>query len=120
MNTETKKRGRPAGAKSTVNITLRQLNDLFPLDTAVPVGSVWLREYGVSVQAPAPLIVTEAAAETPAETPAPAPTAAPAAAPTPAPAAAATSRRRSCRPPAGAATAGTPHRPGACRWLMGW
>ena len=67
MNTETKKRGRPAGAKSTVNITLRQLNDLFPLDTAVPVGSVWLREYGVSVQAPAPLIVTEAAAETPAE-----------------------------------------------------
>ena len=67
MNTETKKRGRPAGAKSTVNITLRQLNDLFPLDTAVPVGSVWLREYGVSVQASAPLIVTEAAAETPAE-----------------------------------------------------
>lgn len=67
MNTETKKRGRPAGAKSTVSITLRQLNELFPLDTAVPVGAVWLREYGVSVQSPAPLIVTEAAAETPAE-----------------------------------------------------
>lgn len=67
MNTETKKRGRPAGAKSTVNITLRQLNELFPLDTAIPVGSVWLREYGVSVQAPAPLIVTEAVAEAPAE-----------------------------------------------------
>lgn len=67
MNTETKTRGRPKGARSTVSITLRQLNDLFPLDTAVPVGSVWLREYGVSVQAPAPLIVTEAVAETPAE-----------------------------------------------------
>lgn len=68
MNNEIKKqKGRPKGAKSTVNITLRQLNELFPLDTAVPVGSVWLREYGVSVQAPAPLVVTEAAAETPAE-----------------------------------------------------
>ena len=68
MNNETKKqKGRPKGAKSTVNITLRQLVDLFPLDTAVPVGSVWLREYGVSVQAPVPLVVTEAVAEAPAE-----------------------------------------------------
>ena len=67
MNTETRKRGRPLGARSTVNVTLRQLVDLFPLDAAIPVGSVFLRDYGVSVQAPAPLIVTEAAAETPVE-----------------------------------------------------
>lgn len=58
MNTETKRRGRPAGAKSLVNITLRQLNELFPLDSAIPVGAIWLREYGVSVQAPAPITVT--------------------------------------------------------------
>lgn len=59
MNT-TPKRGRPAGAKSLVNITLRQLNELFPLDSSIPVGAIWLREYGVSVQAPAPIIVTAA------------------------------------------------------------
>lgn len=58
MNTEPKRRGRPAGAKSLVNITLRQLNELFPLDSAIPVGAIWLREYGVSVQAPSPIIVT--------------------------------------------------------------
>ena len=61
MNTETKKRGRPAGAKSLVNVTLRQLNELFNQDTAIPVGSVFLREFGVSVQSPTPLIVVEAA-----------------------------------------------------------
>jgi hypothetical protein len=58
MNTETKRRGRPSGAKSLVNITLRQLNELFPLDAAVPVGAIWLREYGVSIQAPSPIMVT--------------------------------------------------------------
>jgi hypothetical protein len=63
MNTETKKRGRPAGAKSLVNVTLRQLNELFPLDTAIPVGAIWLREYGVTVQSAAPIIVQEAAPE---------------------------------------------------------
>lgn len=63
MNTETKRRGRPAGAKSLVNITLRQLNELFPLDSAIPVGAIWLREYGVSVQAPAPITVTAAPEE---------------------------------------------------------
>lgn len=62
MNTQPK-RGRPAGAKSLVNITLRQLNELFPLDSSVPVGAIWLREYGVSVQAPAPIIVTAAPRE---------------------------------------------------------
>lgn len=67
MNTETKTRGRPKGARSTVSITLRQLNELFPLDTAVPVGAIWLREYGVSVQSPAPLVIAEAVEEAPAE-----------------------------------------------------
>lgn len=62
MNTNPK-RGRPAGAKSLVNITLRQLNELFPLDSSIPVGAIWLREYGVSVQAPAPIIVTTAPEE---------------------------------------------------------
>jgi hypothetical protein len=62
MNTNPK-RGRPAGAKSLVNITLRQLNELFPLDSSIPVGAIWLREYGVSVQAPAPIIVTAAPEE---------------------------------------------------------
>ena len=62
MNTQPK-RGRPAGAKSLVNITLRQLNELFPLDSAIPVGAIWLREYGVSVQAPAPIVVTAAPEE---------------------------------------------------------
>ena len=60
MNTSTKTRGRPKGAVSTVNITLRQLNELFPLDAVIPVGAVWLREYGVSVEKPQPLVVTEA------------------------------------------------------------
>jgi hypothetical protein len=63
MNTEPKRRGRPAGAKSLVNITLRQLNELFPLDSAIPVGAIWLREYGVTVQAPAPIMVTAAPEE---------------------------------------------------------
>lgn len=63
MNTETKRRGRPAGAKSLVNITLRQLNELFPLDASVPVGAIWLREYGVTVQSAAPIIVQEAEPE---------------------------------------------------------
>lgn len=63
MNTETKKRGRPAGAKSLVNVTLRQLVNLFPLDAAIPVGSIFLRDYGVSVQSAAPIIVQEAAPE---------------------------------------------------------
>ena len=62
MNT-TPKRGRPAGAKSLVNITLRQLNELFPLDSSIPVGAIWLREYGVSVQTPAPIIITAAPEE---------------------------------------------------------
>ena len=62
MNT-TPKRGRPAGAKSLVNITLRQLNELFPLDSSIPVGAIWLREYGVSIQAPAPIIITAAPEE---------------------------------------------------------
>lgn len=62
-NTESKTRGRPKGAVSLVNITLRQLNELFPLDSAIPVGAIWLREYGVSVQAPAPIIVTAAPQE---------------------------------------------------------
>jgi hypothetical protein len=58
MNTETKRRGRPSGAKSLVNITLKQLNELFGPETAVPVGAIWLREYGVSIQAPSPIIIT--------------------------------------------------------------
>jgi hypothetical protein len=62
MNTQPK-RGRPAGAKSLVNITLKQLNELFGPETAVPVGSIWLRNYGVSIQAPAPIIVTAAPRE---------------------------------------------------------
>lgn len=62
MNTQPK-RGRPSGAKSLVNITLRQLNELFGPETAVPVGSIWLRNYGVSIQAPAPIIVTAAPRE---------------------------------------------------------
>jgi len=61
MNTSTKTRGRPKGAVSNVNITLRQLNELFPLDAVIPVGAVWLREYGVSVEKPQPIVVTEAA-----------------------------------------------------------
>jgi hypothetical protein len=60
MNTSTKTRGRPKGAVSNVNISLRQLNELFPLDAVIPVGAVWLREYGVSVEKPQPLVVTEA------------------------------------------------------------
>lgn len=67
MNTETKTRGRPKGAVSLVNVTLRQLNELFNQNTAIPVGSIFLREFGVSVHTPAPLIVTQAVAETPAE-----------------------------------------------------
>jgi len=63
MNTEPKRRGRPSGAKSLVNITLRQLNELFPLDASVPVGAIWLREYGVTVQSAAPIIVQEAEPE---------------------------------------------------------
>jgi len=66
MNTQPK-RGRPAGAKSLVNITLKQLNELFGPDTAVPVGSIWLRNYGVSIQAPAPIMVTAAPEEREAE-----------------------------------------------------
>jgi hypothetical protein len=66
MNTQPK-RGRPAGAKSLVNITLKQLNELFGPETAVPVGSIWLRNYGVSIQAPAPIIVTAAPEEREAE-----------------------------------------------------
>lgn len=62
MNTQPK-RGRPAGAKSLVNITLKQLNELFGPETAVPVGSIWLRNYGVSIQAPAPIMVTAAPEE---------------------------------------------------------
>ncbi len=63
MNTETKRRGRPSGAKSLVNITLRQLNELFPLDASVPVGAIWLREYGVTVKSHAPIVVHEAEPE---------------------------------------------------------
>lgn len=63
MNSQTKTRGRPKGAVSLVNITLRQLNELFPLDSAIPVGAIWLREYGVTVQAPAPIMVTAAPEE---------------------------------------------------------
>jgi hypothetical protein len=63
MNTEPKRRGRPSGAKSLVNITLRQLNELFPLDASVPVGAIWLREYGVTVQSAAPIIVQESEPE---------------------------------------------------------
>jgi hypothetical protein len=63
MNTEPKRRGRPSGAKSLVNITLRQLNELFPLDASVPVGAIWLREYGVTVQSVAPIVVQEAEPE---------------------------------------------------------
>ncbi len=66
MNTQPK-RGRPAGAKSLVNVTLKQLNELFGPDTAVPVGSIWLRNYGVSIQAPAPIMVTAAPEEREAE-----------------------------------------------------
>jgi hypothetical protein len=66
MNTQPK-RGRPAGAKSLVNITLKQLNELFGPETAVPVGSIWLRNYGVSIQAPAPIMVTAAPEEREAE-----------------------------------------------------
>ncbi len=62
MNTQPK-RGRPAGAKSLVNVTLKQLNELFGPDTAVPVGSIWLRNYGVSIQTPAPIMVTAAPEE---------------------------------------------------------
>jgi hypothetical protein len=58
MNTEPKRRGRPSGAKSLVNITLKQLNELFGPETAVPVGAIWLREYGVSIQAPSPIMIT--------------------------------------------------------------
>lgn len=63
MNTEPKRRGRPSGAKSLVNITLRQLNELFPLDASVPVGAIWLREYGVTVKSHAPIVVHEAEPE---------------------------------------------------------
>lgn len=63
MNSQTKTRGRPKGAVSLVNITLKQLNELFGPDTAVPVGSIWLRNYGVSIQAPAPIMVTAAPEE---------------------------------------------------------
>jgi hypothetical protein len=63
MNTQSKTRGRPKGAVSLVNITLKQLNELFGPETAVPVGSIWLRNYGVSIQAPAPIIVTAAPEE---------------------------------------------------------
>jgi len=66
MNTQPK-RGRPAGAKSLVNITLKQLNELFGPETAVPVGSIWLRNYGVSIQAPSPIVVTAAPEEREAE-----------------------------------------------------
>jgi hypothetical protein len=62
MNTQTKQRGRPKGAVSTVNITLRQLNELFNQDIAIPVGAVFLREYGISVEKPAPLVVAETVA----------------------------------------------------------
>jgi len=63
MNTQSKTRGRPKGAVSLVNITLKQLNELFGPETAVPVGSIWLRNYGVSIQAPAPIMVTAAPEE---------------------------------------------------------
>lgn len=62
MNT-TPKRGRPAGAKSLVNITLKQLNEIFHENTAIPVGAIFMREYGICVQAPAPIIVTAAPEE---------------------------------------------------------
>ncbi len=62
MNSQPK-RGRPAGAKSLVNITLKQLNELFGPETAVPVGSIWLRNYGVSIQTPSPIVVTAAPEE---------------------------------------------------------
>lgn len=63
MNTQAKTRGRPKGAVSLVNITLKQLNELFGPDTAVPVGAIWIREFGISVQAPAPIMVTAAPEE---------------------------------------------------------
>ena len=62
MNT-TPKRGRPAGAKSLVNITLKQLNEIFHENTAIPVGAIFMREYGICVQAPSPIIVTAAPEE---------------------------------------------------------
>jgi len=67
MNTQSKTRGRPKGAVSLVNVTLKQLNELFGPETAVPVGSIWLRNYGVSIQAPAPIMVTAAPEEREAE-----------------------------------------------------
>jgi hypothetical protein len=56
-----KTRGRPKGAVSNVNVTLRQLNELFPLDLPIPVGAVFLKNYGISVEKPQPLVITEAA-----------------------------------------------------------
>lgn len=63
MNTATKTRGRPKGAVSLVNITLKQLNEIFHENTAIPVGAIFMREYGICVQAPAPIVVTAAPVE---------------------------------------------------------
>lgn len=63
MNTATKTKGRPKGAVSLVNITLKQLNEIFHENTAIPVGAIFMREYGICVQAPAPIVVTAAPVE---------------------------------------------------------
>jgi hypothetical protein len=60
MNTQPK-RGRPAGAKSLVNVTLKQLNELFGPDIAIPVGAIFLRGYGISVEKPTSIVVAETA-----------------------------------------------------------
>ena len=50
MNTQTKKRGRPVGARSFTAMTLEQLNGLFKQDTVIPVGRVWLEKQSTATQ----------------------------------------------------------------------
>lgn len=53
-------RGRPAGSTSLTNVTLEQLNEIFPQHTVLPVGAVWLREHNIAVQLARPIAMMEA------------------------------------------------------------
>lgn len=62
-----KRRGRPAGSNSFVKIKMADLLSLVGENGVVPVSKVWLRELGVSVDAPVAPIQIAAAPEPVAE-----------------------------------------------------
>ena len=56
-----KRRGRPAGSTSFVNVTMEELQKRFGSAQAIPVSRIWLRKLGIEVDSqPAKVIHTEA------------------------------------------------------------